>query len=635
MRPDRFTRTSVSKTPHAGEQDDFSWPSPLRLRKNLAGKIFPGGGGEGGSFADRVRGNVSPHSSLTPHPVGEAPTTLSRKGRGQHPNTFMLRTLLLFAFLALTTTHASAQPKAETASSKGGVVVCVSPPAAEVGLATLKKGGNAVDAAVATAFAMAVTWPEAGNIGGGGFMMVAPPGKDPTCFEYRETAPASAKVDLFADGKVTALDHKAAGVPGTVRGLSLAHSKHGKLAWKDVVMPAVELAEKGFTVNAVLAGGLNRILADPKTTNAEFKRVFGKPDGSKWQAGDTLVQKDLGHTLRLIAEKGPDAFYKGELADLLAKEMKDSGGLITKSDLEGYKANERKPIHTTFRGYNVYGPPPPSSGGVALCEMLNILENFDLKKLGRESPEAMHYTIEAMKRAYADRAQHLGDPDFTKIPPELTTKEYAKKLAASIDPKKATPSAEIAPEIPLDKPSDSTTHFSVIDKDGFAVTNTYTLENSYGNRVVVRGGGYILNNEMTDFNHRPGITDREGSIGTKLQSDRTRQADALLHDARDCAEGRQARAHHRQPRRADDHQYRAMRRTECDRIRYAHRRSSSSPATASPVVPGCGPVRECEARLTADEAIDRTRSPGWPTQAGRRTFHLDRSQNRDAHRRRR
>lgn len=427
----------------------------------------------------------------------------------------MLRAFLLFSFLLLTTLPASAQPKAETVTSKGGVVVCVSPPAAEVGLAVLKKGGNAVDAAVATAFAMAVAWPEAGNIGGGGFMMIAPPGKEPTCIEYRETAPAAAKVDLFADGKVTGLDHKAAGVPGTVRGLAMAHAKFGKLAWKDVVMPAAELAEKGFTVNAVLAGGLNKVLADPKTTNAEFKRVYGKPDGGKWQAGDTLVQKDLGRTLRLTAEKGPDAFYTGELAELLAKEMKDAGGLITKADLEVYKANERKPIHTTFRGFEVYGPPPPSSGGIALCEMFNILENFDLKKTGRDSPETMHLMIEAMKRAYADRARHLGDPDFTKIPAELTTKEYAKKLAAGIDPKKATPSADLAPEIPLDKQSDSTTHFSVIDKDGLAVSNTYTLENSYGNRVVVRGGGYILNNEMTDFNPRPGITNREGAIGTK------------------------------------------------------------------------------------------------------------------------
>ncbi len=427
----------------------------------------------------------------------------------------MLRTTLLLCLLTFTCTTAGAQPQAQTVTSKGGVVVCVSPPAAEVGLAVLKKDGSAVDSAVATAFAMAVTWPEAGNIGGGGFMMVAPPGKDPTCFEYRETAPASAKGDLFADGKVTWLDHKAAGVPGTVRGLALAHKRFGKLPWKDVVMPAVELAEKGFTVNAVLANGLNRVLADPKTTNAEFKRVYGKPDGSKWKDGDTLVLKDLGRTLRLIAEKGADAFYTGELAELLDKEMKAGGGLVTRADLEAYKAHERKSIHTTYRGFDVYGPPPPSSGGIALAEALNILENFDLKKCGRWSVETNHLMIEATKRAFADRARHLGDPAFTTIPDHLTTKEYAKKLAAGIDPKKPTPPANLAPEIALDKESDSTTHFSVIDKDGLAVSNTYTLENSYGNRVVVRGAGYILNNEMTDFNPRPGFTGSNGQIGTK------------------------------------------------------------------------------------------------------------------------
>lgn len=427
----------------------------------------------------------------------------------------MFRAAILLALFLTFTSPASAQPKAATITSKGGVVVCVSPPAADVGLAILKHDGNAVDAAVATAFAMAVTWPEAGNIGGGGFMMVAAPGQSPTCFEYRETAPAAAKVDLLADGKVSAFDHRVAGVPGTVRGLALAHKKYGKLPWKDVVLPAVELAEKGFSVDAVLANGLNRVLADPKTTNAEFKRVYGKPGGGKWASEDTLILKDLGYTLRLIAENGADAFYTGELAELLEKEMKAGGGLITRADLEAYKANERKPIHTTFRGFDIYGPPPPSSGGVGLAEMLNILENFDLKKNGRWSPETNHLMIEAMKRAYADRARYLGDPDFTKIPAELSTKEYAKKLAAGIDLKKPTPSADLAPEIMLNKESDSTTHFSVIDKDGLAVSNTYTLENSYGNRVVVRGAGYILNNEMTDFNPRPGFTSTGGLIGTK------------------------------------------------------------------------------------------------------------------------
>jgi gamma-glutamyltranspeptidase/glutathione hydrolase len=406
-------------------------------------------------------------------------------------------------------------PKAETIESKGGVVVCVSPAAAEVGLAVLKRGGNAVDAAVATAFALAVTWPEAGNLGGGGFLMVAPPGREVRCIEYRETAPAAAKVDLFADGSVTGLDHKAAGVPGTVRGLALAHELYGKLPWKDLVTPAVTLAEDGFPVNAVLAARLNRVLADPKTTHAEFKRVYGRPGGGKWAAGDRLVLPDLGRTLRRIADKGADGFYTGPTADLIEEEMKAGGGLITKADLAAYRAKQRKPVHTTFRGFDVYGPPPPSSGGVCLALMLNMLENFDLKSKGRWEAETNHLVIEVMKRAYAERARHLGDPDFAPIPDHLTTKDYAKKLAAKIDPRKPTPPAELAPDIPIDRASDNTTHFSVIDRDGMAVSNTYTLENDFGNRVVVRGAGFILNNEMTDFNPRPGFTSSSGLIGTK------------------------------------------------------------------------------------------------------------------------
>jgi gamma-glutamyltranspeptidase/glutathione hydrolase len=426
-----------------------------------------------------------------------------------------MRLTCVFVLLLSLAPAVSAQPKAETVESKGGVVVCVSPPAAEVGLAILKKGGNAVDAAVAVAFAEAVTWPEAGNIGGGGFMMVSAPGKEPTFFDYRETAPAAAKADLLADGKVTTYSHKAAGVPGTVRGMAMAHQKFGKLPWRDVVLPAVSLAEDGFAINGVLASGLNQVLGSTRTTNKEFKRVYGKPDGGKWQPGDRLVLKDLGRTLRLIAEHGADAFYTGELAALLEKEMVAGGGLITRADLAAYAAKERKPIVANYRGYTIYGPPPPSSGGIGVAETLNMLENFELKMYGRWSPETNHLMIEAMKRSYADRARYLGDPDFVKIPDNLTSKEYAKKLAASIDLTRATPSERIAPEITLDKESDSTTHFSIIDRDGMAVSNTYTLENSYGNHVVVPGAGYLLNNEMTDFNHKPGLTTRNGLIGTR------------------------------------------------------------------------------------------------------------------------
>jgi gamma-glutamyltranspeptidase/glutathione hydrolase len=256
------------------------------------------------------------------------------------------------------------------------------------------------------------------------------------------------------------------------------------------------------------------VLARP-APSPELARVFGKGKGKgRWQAGDRLVQKDLAATLRRIAEDGPDAFYSGFLADLFTAEMKRGGGLITKEDLAGYRAKVRRPIHGTYRSYDVYGPPPPSSGGTCLVEMLNILENFDLKKEGRWSARTLHLMIESMRRAYLDRARYLGDPDFVRIPERLTMKEYAKKLARAIPPDKATPSAELAKDIPLAGEGSETTHFSAVDKDGMAVANTYTLEAAFGSRVVVRGAGFVLNNEMDDFNPRPGLTDRRGRIGT-------------------------------------------------------------------------------------------------------------------------
>jgi gamma-glutamyltranspeptidase/glutathione hydrolase len=393
------------------------------------------------------------------------------------------------------------------------MVVCVSAPAADVGLAVLKEGGNAVDAAVAVAFALAVTHPSAGNIGGGGFMNVFPGGKrNPVVVEYRETAPAAATQTMFVKDDQW-YGHKPVGVPGTVRGLALAHQKFGKLPWQDLVMPAVRLARDGFAIDKSLANSLNWIVGDSDEF-PELQRVFGKKDKGKWQAGERLVQPDLARTLRRIADHGPDAFYKGPIADQIAAEMKSGGGLITKADLAGYRAHLRPPIHGTYRGYDIYGPPPPSSGGVCLVEMLNILENFDLRKKERFSAETLHLMAEAMRRAYCDRARSLGDPAFAKVPAHLTTKAYARKLAKSIDPRRATPSADLAKDIPLPPEGDNTTHFSIIDQDGMAVANTYTLERSYGSRVVVKGAGFVLNDEMIDFNWRPGVTDRKGGIGT-------------------------------------------------------------------------------------------------------------------------
>ena len=427
----------------------------------------------------------------------------------------VLPLLLLAGFAGLCSAFLDGQAADKPPPAKHGMVVAVSPPGAEVGRDILQKGGNAVDAAVATAFAMAVTYPAAGNIGGGGFMLVHPAGDaKPVVFEYREAAPAAATKTMFkkSDGLYT---HKVVGVPGTVRGLALAHAKFGKLPWKDLVMPAVKLADDGFVIDSALASSLNYAVGSSPEF-AELVRVLGKDGKADWKAGDRLVQKDLAKTLRRIAEHGPDAFYTGPVADQIVAEMKSGNGLITKEDLANYKAKERTPVHGTYRGYDVYGPPPPSSGGVALVEMLNILEGFELRKRGRHSAEAVHLMIEAMRRAYRDRAAYLGDPDFVPVPTVLTRKEHAKRQAANIDLNKATPSADLAGDIPLSATAEgsNTTHFSVIDGDGLAVANTYTLENSFGSRVVVRGAGFLLNDEMGDFNPRPGVTDRRGRIGT-------------------------------------------------------------------------------------------------------------------------
>ncbi len=402
-----------------------------------------------------------------------------------------------------------------TPEKQRGMVVAVSPPGADAGRDILRKGGNAVDAAVATAFAMAVTYPAAGNIGGGGFMLIYPPGGKggPVVIDYREKAPAAAHKTMYTK-KDSWYSAKAVGVPGTVRGLALAHEKFGKLKWKDLVAPAVQLAEEGFLIDDALASSLNWIVGGSEEF-PELRRVFGKNGEANWKAGDRLVQKDLAATLRRIAEMGADGFYKGEVADLLVAEMKRSKGIITAKDLAGYEAKARQPIHGTYRGYDVYGPPPPSSGGTCLIEMLNVLENFDLRKRDRFSPETLHLMIETMRRAYCDRARYLGDADFVKIPAFLTSKDHARKLAQSIDPRKATKSEELAKDIPLKGEGDSTTHFSVLDSDGMAVANTYTLERSYGSRIVVKGAGFVLNNEMMDFNWFPGETTRDGGIGTE------------------------------------------------------------------------------------------------------------------------
>ena len=431
-----------------------------------------------------------------------------------------LRGLMALALIVVTAAPASAAGTDERPTSpirvRNGAVASVSGPASDVGVAALRRGGTAVDAAIATSFALAVTYPAAGNIGGGGFMMVVPSDSrfPPTMFDFREVAPLTATRDMFVDPRGRT-PHRRVGVPGIVRGLELAHQKHGKLPWRELVTPAVALARDGFPLDAANARMLNRLLqTSDKQQFAELHRVFGKPGGGDWQAGDRLLQPDLAKTLQRIADGGAEGFYAGETARLLTAEMERGGGLICQADLTAYRALEREPVCGTYRGYEILGAPPVSSGGTALIEALNILETFDLKQYDRFSPECLHLLIEASRRAYRDRARYLGDPAFVKVPGKLLTKEYARELARGIDPQHATPSAELAGDISLRHESDQTTHFSVIDGARTAVSLTCTLENSFGSRVVVPGAGFLLNDEMNDFNWLPRVTDTNGRIGT-------------------------------------------------------------------------------------------------------------------------
>ena len=428
--------------------------------------------------------------------------------------------LLLVASLAVAPCLAVAQ----TVSSKTGLVVSTSGLASDAGAAILRAGGNAVDAAVATAFALAVTYPGAGNIGGGGFMVIRLANGTATTIDYRERAPLKATPTMYLgdDGqivrKLTNEGYLAPGVPGTVRGLALAHRKYGRLPWKQVVMPAVRLATEGFPLSASLARELNWLVKETTDKFPSTVKAYGKPGGGPWAGGDRLVLPDLARSLKAIAIGGPDAFYTGWIADKVAAAMEEHGGIISKADLAAYRAIERAPVRGRFLGHEIISMPPPSSGGTAMITMLNILERFDIAGRPRFAPMTLHLMIEAQRRAYLDRAEFLGDPNFTKIPvARLTSKVHARELAASIDTTKATNSVGLATGRIAVTPGaepDETTHFSVVDGQGNAVSNTFTLEGGYGSRVVVEGAGFILNNEMGDFNKKPGTTTTGGDIGT-------------------------------------------------------------------------------------------------------------------------
>lgn len=404
--------------------------------------------------------------------------------------------------------------------AKHGMVASQETLASRTGVEILKQGGNAVDAAVAVAFSLAVTLPRAGNIGGGGFMLVHLAKENKTiAIDYREMAPSKAKKDIFLDENGDAVqklsrEHGlAVGVPGTVMGMSLALEKYGTMSLAQVTAPAIKMAQEGFSVTPDLAqslAGLKRRMAQWPTTAA----IFYKHDGSDYQVGDILKQPELAHSLRLIAEKGTKGFYEGETAVKIVNAVQDAGGIMTLDDLKHYKVVEREPVRGEYRGYQVVSMPPPSSGGVHIIQMLNVLQQFPIDKLGHNTAQTIHLMAETMKYAYSDRSEYLGDPDFYKVPVNaLTNVDYAQKIAAKIAINKTTPSSEIKPGKLAPYESDQTTHFSVVDKWGNAVSNTYTLNFSYGSGLVAKGTGILLNNEMDDFSAKPGVPNGYGLVG--------------------------------------------------------------------------------------------------------------------------
>jgi len=402
--------------------------------------------------------------------------------------------------------------------AKRGMVASQNEIASRIGADVIKEGGTAVDAAVATAFALAVVHPTAGNIGGGGFMVYRPANGEAVAYDFREVAPAKASPTMFLkDGKYSAeLHHNsylAVGVPGTVAGLHMAWKEQGKLPWTRLVDPAIALARDGFTVTEGLARSLKSAQREMQKYPASVAQ-FTK-SGVPYEAGETLKQAELARTLERIASQGPAGFYQGETALAIEKEMLAHGGLITRDDLKNYAARKRTPIKGSYRGYDVISMPPISSGGVAIIEILNILEGYDIASMGTGSADSIHLMAEAMKRAYADRARYLGDPEFNRDMPlaRLTSKDYAAELRKTISRTRASRSSPTSFEWPRE--SDETTHISIVDGNRNAVSMTYTLEQGYGVKIVVPGAGFLLNNEMGDFNAGPELTSAEGLIGTK------------------------------------------------------------------------------------------------------------------------
>ncbi|MGY3213272.1 gamma-glutamyltransferase [Mucilaginibacter sp. HD30] len=434
---------------------------------------------------------------------------------------FFLRRLFIIFIGVLLLNSVKGQQKNEAYAN--GMVVCAYPDAAKVGLDILKKGGNAVDAAVAVQFALAVTYPQAGNIGGGGFMVFRSAKGETNTLDFREKAPALASVNMYLDASgnvITGLSltsHKASGVPGSVDGMVEAHRKYGKLKWAQLVQPAVDLAQKGFNITRRLAGDLNGLQASITKQNPG-KKYFIKD--TPWQQGDLLIQQDLAKTLTLIRDKGRAGFYYGTVANEIADEMKQGGGLISKADLAAYHSVWRKAIKGTYRKeYTVISMPPPSSGGIALLQLLKAVEKYPLHNWGYNADSTVQLMVEAERRVYADRSKYLGDPDFYKVPVDSLLKpQYITMRMGSFTWKEASTSSSIQPGTFAGYESDQTTHYSIVDKEGNAVSITTTLNGTFGSKIVVNGAGFLLNNEMDDFSSKPGTPNMYGLVGGKANS---------------------------------------------------------------------------------------------------------------------
>ena len=410
------------------------------------------------------------------------------------------------------------QLKKDSGVYKNGMVVSAHPSASKVGLDILKKGGNAIDAAVAVQFALAVVYPNAGNIGGGGFLVYRSKSGETAALDYREKAPSHASREMYLDAKGNPITdkslygHLAAGVPGSVDGMVKAHQKYGQLSWSKLVQPAIDLAENGFTITAKQAVELNENEQEFKKYNPGKTPPIQKT--GRWIAGDILKQKELASTLKLIQEKGREGFYSGVIADLIVAEMKSGGGLITKEDLTNYQSIWRKPITATYKNYTVITMPAPSSGGIALIQLLKSIEPYPVKRWGYNADSTIQLVTEAERRVYADRATHLGDPDFYNVPQkQLLESAYICARMKDFTWGNATPSSAIKAGILPPQERDQTTHFSIVDRDGNAVATTTTLNGSYGSKVFVKGAGFLLNNEMDDFSIKPGAPNLYGLIG--------------------------------------------------------------------------------------------------------------------------